>query len=90
MIIYFSVGLIYLLLHFVFSGLGYSLKRLLVLLFGFILLWPIIFFNSIRLCFKIGRHLTPMGRWQLFFPARKHKKEKSDNDFVSSEITDFF
>lgn len=90
MIIYYSVGVIYLLLHFIFSGLEYSLMRLLVLLFGFILLWPIILFNSIRLCFSIGKHLTPMGRWQLFFPARKQKKEKSDNDFISLEINDFF
>ena len=31
-----------------------------------------------------------MGRWQLFFSTRKQKKEKSDNDFISSEINDFF
>ena len=90
MIIYFSVGLIYLLLHFIFSGFEYSLKRFVVLLSSFVLLWPIILFDSIRLCFSIGKHLTPMGRWQLFFPTRKQKKEKSDNDFISSEINDFF
>lgn len=90
MIIYFSVGVIYLLIHFIFSGFEYSLKQLLVLLSGFVLLWPIILFNSIRLCFSIGKYLTPMGRWQLFFSTRKQKKEKSDNDFISSEINDFF
>ena len=90
LIIYFSIGLIYLLLHFSFSGFKHSGKRYLILFLSFVLLWPILLFNSIRLCFTIGKYLTFEGRWQLFFPARETKKEESDNNFVSSEMSDFF
>ena len=90
LIIYFSIGLIYLLLHFIFSGFKHSGKRYLILFLSFVLLWPILLFNSIRLCFTIGKYLTFEGRWQLFFPARETEKEESDNNFVSSEMSDFF
>ena len=90
LIIYFSIGLIYLLLHFIFSGFKHSAKRYLILFLSFVLLWPILLFNSIRLCFTIGKYLTFEGRWQLFFPARETEKEESDNNFVSSEMSDFF
>jgi energy-coupling factor transporter transmembrane protein EcfT len=90
LIIYFSIGLIYLLLHFIFSGFKHSAKRYLILFLSFVIVWPILLFNSIRLCFTIGKYLTFEGRWQLFFPARETKKEESDNNFVSSEMSDFF
>ena len=90
MIIYFSIGLIYLLLHFIFSGFKHSAKRYLILFLSFVIVWPILLFNSIRLCFTIGKYLTFEGRWHLFFPARETKKEESDNNFVSSEMSDFF
>jgi len=89
-IIYFSIGLLYLLLHFIFSGFKNSLKRYVIISFGFLLLWPILIFNSIRLCFKIGKHLTPKGRWNLFFPARKNSKDESVNNFGSSDMSGFF
>tara|TARA_B110001469_G_scaffold71234_1_gene67689 strand:- start:228 stop:566 length:339 start_codon:yes stop_codon:yes gene_type:complete len=90
LVIYFSIGLIYLLLHFIFSDFKHSAKRCLILFLSFVLLWPILLFNPIRLCFTIGKYLTFEGRWQLFFPARETKKEESDNNFVSSEMSDFF
>lgn len=90
LIIYFSIGLIYLLLHIVFSGFKHSAKRCFILFLSFVLLWPILLFNSIRLCFTIGEYLTFEGKWQLFFPARETKKEESDNNFVSSEMSNFF
>lgn len=90
MIIYFSIGLIYLFLHFIFTGFKHSLKRYVILSFGFVLLWPIFLFNSIRLCFKIGKHLTIKGRWNLFFPTRKTSENGSVSNFDSSDVSGFF
>ena len=89
MIIYFSIGLVYLLLHFIFSGLKKSLKRNLFLFFGFVLLWPLLLFNSIILYFKIGKHLTPRGRLNLFFPAKKTKEKEFVNNFDNSDLNGF-
>lgn len=90
MIIYFSIGLTYFLVYFIFFSRKKSFGRLIFFAFALIILWPIFLFNSIRLFFSIGRYLTPRGRWQLFFPAKKTTKKKLDNDFVSSEIRNFF
>ena len=90
MIIYFSIGVTNFLVYFIFFNLKNSFGRLIFFVFALIILWPIFLFNSIRLFFLIGRYLTPRGRWQLFFPTKKTTKEKSDNDYVSSEIRNFF
>lgn len=88
LITYFSIGLIYLLLHCFFAGFKYSLKRYFVLIFGFVLMWPFLLFNSIKLHFKIGKNLTAKGKLRLYLPVKESKKEKSNIQFDNSDLPD--
>ena len=86
MIIYFTIGITYLFLYLIFSGFKNSVKKYLILLFGFLFLWPLFLFNSVRLFFKVGKHLTLKGKFLLFFPAKETSKR--DNDTNSLKLED--
>ena len=85
MVLYFTIGITYLLLHLIFSGFKNSVKKYFILLFGFLFLWPLLLFNSLRLFFKAGKYLTLKGKFYLFFPAKETKKKDRDTDFLKSE-----
>jgi len=55
------------------------------MLFGFLFLWPLFLFNSLRLFFKVGKHLTLKGKFLLFFPAKETSKRARDTDFLKLE-----
>ena len=55
------------------------------MLFGFLFLWPLFLFNSLRLFFKVGKHLTLKGKFLLFFPAKETSKKSRDTDFLKLE-----
>ena len=86
MIFYFTIGITYLLLHLIFSGFKNSVKKYLIMLFGFLFLWPLILFNSLRLFFKVGKHLTLKGKFLLFFPAKETTKRGRDTAFLKLEV----
>jgi len=79
--LYFTIGITYLFLHLIFSGFKNSVKKYLIMLFGSLFLWPLILFNSLRLFFKVGKHLTLRGKFLLFFPAKETSKRDRDTDF---------
>jgi len=85
LIIYFSIGIAYLLLHLIFSGFKNSVKKYFILLFGFLFLWPLLLFNSVRLLLKVGKHLTLKGKFQLFFPGKETSKRFRDTAFLKLE-----
>ena len=90
MTLYFSIGITYLLLHLIFSGFKNSVKKYLILFFGFLFLWPLFLFNSLRLLFKVGKHLTLRGKFLLFFPAKETNKSDVENNFFKSEKIEGF
>ena len=83
--LYFTIGITYLLLHLIFSGVKNSVKKYFIMLFGFLFLWPLILFNSLRLFFKVGKHLTLKGKLLLFFPAKETSKRGRDTDILKLE-----
>jgi hypothetical protein len=85
MTLYFSIGITYLLFHLIFSGFKNSVKKYLILFFGFLFLWPLILFNSLRLFFKVAKHLTLKGKFLLFFPAKETSKRGRDTDILKLE-----
>ena len=90
MTLYFTIGITYLLLHLIFSGFKNSVKKYLIMLFGFLFLWPLILFNSLRLFLKVGKHLTLRGKFLLFFPAKETNKSDVENNFFKSEKIEGF
>ena len=87
MIFYFTIGITYLFLHLIFSGFKNSVKKYFIMLFGFLFLWPLILFNSLRLFFKVGKHLTLKGKFLLFFPAKEtNNRDRAINSLKLEDL----
>ena len=81
--IYFSLGLIYLILDYLVSKQQHLFIKHILRFFFFLFFWPFMLLKALRLYLEIGKHLNSEGRWLLFFTSKVSQNPDIFNDNTS-------